>query len=166
GRGVDADGNGDATTYPDDEPLPLMAVDQNLPVVAFGFPFAQDDGVTFGEYGNEEVLLNVLDEYADSETVLWDEGHGQFYDLASHSGFKGYAEENGYTVEATTDLESDLLGPASALVITSPSESFSGSEIDALTDFIDAGGLVVLMDQSDFDNFDQTDNLNALATGI
>ncbi|WP_203230546.1 DUF4350 domain-containing protein [Halorubrum distributum] len=165
-QSVDADGNDDATSYPDDEPLPLMAVDQNLPVVAFGFPFAQDDGVTFGEYGNEEVLLNVLDEYADSETVLWDEGHGQFYDLASHSGFEGYAEENGYTVEATTDLESDLLGPASAIVITSPSESFSGSEIDALTDFIDAGGLVVLMDQSDFSNLDETDNLNALATGI
>ncbi|WP_203229808.1 DUF4350 domain-containing protein [Halorubrum distributum] len=165
-QSVDADGNGDATTYPDDEPLPLMAVDQNLPVVAFGFPFAQDDGVTFGEYGNEEVLLNVLDEYADSETVLWDEGHGQFYDLASHSGFEGYAEENGYDVAATTDLESDLLGPASAIVITSPSESFSGSEITALDDFADAGGLIVLMDQSDFDNFDATDNLNALATGI
>ncbi|EMA57402.1 nuclease [Halorubrum distributum JCM 13561] len=165
-QSVDADGNGDATTYPDDEPLPLMAVDQNLPVVAFGFPFAQDDGVTFGEYGNEEVLLNVLDEYADSETVLWDEGHGQFYDLASHSGFEGYAEENGYDVAATTDLESDLLGPASAIVITSPSESFSGSEITALDDFADAGGLIVLMDQSDFDNFDATDNLNALASGI
>ena len=165
-QSTDADGNGDATAYPDDEPLPLMAVDQNLPVVAFGFPFAQDDGVTFGEYGNEEVLLNVLDEYADSETVLWDEGHGQFYDLASHSGFEGYAEENGYDVAATTDLESDLLGPASAIVITSPSESFSGSEITALDDFADAGGLIVLMDQSDFDNFDATDNLNALASGI
>ncbi|MDV7348732.1 lamin tail domain-containing protein [Halorubrum distributum] len=165
-QSTDADGNDDATTYPDDEPLPLMAVDQNLPVVAFGFPFAQDDGVTFGQYGNEEVLLNVLDEYADSETVLWDEGHGQFYDLASHSGFEGYAEENGYDVAATTDLESDLLGPASAIVITSPSESFSGSEITALDDFADAGGLIVLMDQSDFDNFDATDNLNALASGI
>ncbi|KOX95648.1 DUF4350 domain-containing protein [Halorubrum tropicale] len=164
-QSVDEDGNDDATTYPDDEPLPLMAVDQDLPVVAFGFPFAQND-VTFGEYGNEEVLLNVLDEYADSETVLWDEGHGQFYDLASHSSFEGYAEDNGYDVAATTDLESDLLGPASAIVITSPSDSFSGSEIDALADFADQGGLVVLMDQSDFNNFDATDNLNALATGI
>ena len=165
-QSVDEDGNDDATTYPDDEPLPLMAVDQDLPVVAFGFPFAQDGGVTFGQYGNEEVLLNVLDEYADSETVLWDEGHGQFYDLASHSGFEGYAEDNGYTVEATTDLESDLLGPASAIVITSPSESFTPDELGALDDFADAGGLIVLMDQSDFNDFDQTDNLNALASGI
>ena len=162
---VDEDGNGDATSYPDDEPLPLMAVDQDLPVVAFGFPFAQDD-VRFGQYGNEEVLLNVLDEYADSDTVLWDEGHGQFYDLESHGNFEGYAEENGYDVAATTDLETDLLGPASAVVITSPADSFGGSEIDALADFADAGGLIVLMDQSDFDDFDQTDNLNALANGI
>ncbi|MGM0446745.1 MAG: DUF4350 domain-containing protein [Methanobacteriota archaeon] len=164
-QSTDADGNGDETSYPDDEPLPLMAVDQDLPVVAFGFPFAQDD-VRFGEYGNEEVLLNVLDEYADSDTVLWDEGHDQFYGLDSHSGFASYAGDNGYSVEATTDLESDLLGPASAVVITSPSTSFGGSEIDALASFANAGGLVVLMDQSDFDNFDETDNLNALANGI
>jgi len=162
---VDEDGNDDATSYPDEEPLPLMAVDQERPVVAFGFPFAQD-GIRFGEYGNEEVLLNVLDEYADSDTVLWDEGHGQFYDLASHESFAGYAEDNGYALEATTDLESDLLGPASAIVITSPSDSFSGGEIDALSSFADAGGLIVLTDQSDFDNFDETDNLNALATGL
>ena len=164
-QSTDADGNGDDTSYPDDEPLPLMAVDQDRPVVAFGFPFAQN-GLTFGEYGNEEVLLNVLDEYADSETVLWDEGHGQFYDLDSHSAFADYAEDNGYSVEATSDLETDLLGPASAVVITSPSDSFSGSEIDALASFADAGGLVVLMDQSDFNDFDATDNLNALASGV
>ncbi|QWC20866.1 DUF4350 domain-containing protein [Halorubrum sp. 2020YC2] len=142
-----------------------MAVDQDRPVVAFGFPFAQN-GLTFGEYGNEEVLLNVLDEYADSETVLWDEGHGQFYDLDSHSAFADYAEDNGYSVEATSDLETDLFGSASAVVITSPSDSFSGSEIDALASFADAGGLVVLMDQSDFNDFDATDNLNALASGV
>ena len=162
---IDEDGNDDDTSYPDDEPLPLMAVDQELPVVALGFPFAQNS-IQFGQYGNEEVLLNVLDEYADSDTVLWDEGHDQFYDLDSHGSFATYAEENGYTLEATTNLESDLFGPASAIVITSPSDSFTGSEIDALASFADAGGLVVLMDQSDYNDFDETDNLNALATGI
>ncbi|WP_206662558.1 DUF4350 domain-containing protein [Halorubrum sp. BOL3-1] len=162
---TDADGNGDDTGYPDDEPLPLVAVDQDLPVVAFGFPFAQD-GIGFGDYGNEEVLLNALDEYADSDTVLWDEGHDQFYGLDSHSSFADYADENGYTLEATTDLEGDLLGPASAIVVTSPSDSFTGSEIDALSSFADAGGLIVLMDQSDYNDFDETDNLDALANGI
>ncbi|WP_449272124.1 DUF4350 domain-containing protein [Halorubrum lipolyticum] len=142
-----------------------MAVDQDRPIVAFGVPFATN-GVQFGQYGNEEVLLNVFDAYADSDTVLWDEGHGQFYDLASHESFAGYAEDNGYVVEATTDLEDDLFGPASAIVITSPTDSFSTDELDALASFSDAGGLVVLMDQSDFDNFDETDNLNALANGI
>jgi len=162
---TDADGNADDTSYPDDAPLPLMAVDQDLPVVAFGFPFAQD-GLTFDEYGNEEVLLNVFDEYADSDTVLWDEGHGQFYDLDSHSGFADYTGENGYSVEATTDLESDLPGSASVIVITSPSDSFTGDEIDTLSSFADGGGLIVLMDQSDFNDFDETANLDALANGL
>ncbi|ELZ41824.1 DUF4350 domain-containing protein [Halorubrum tebenquichense] len=162
---TDADGDGDDTNYPDDAPLPLVAVDQDLPVVAFGFPFAQND-VQFVDYGNEEVLLNLLDEYADSDTVLWDEGHDQFYGLDSHSAFADYAGENGYTLESTTDLESDLLGPASAIVITSPSAAFSDDEIGALSSFADAGGLIVLMDQSDYSDFDETGNLNALATGL
>ncbi|WP_198951547.1 DUF4350 domain-containing protein [Halorubrum salipaludis] len=167
---VDEDGNGDDTSYPDDAPLPLMAVDQELPVVAFGFPFAKDD-IQFGSYGNEEVLLNVLDKYAASDTVLWDEGHGQFYTLGQgegdgHNNFESYAEENGYTLEATTELGTDLSGSAGAIVITSPSESFSGSEIDALSMFADAGGLIVLMDQSDYSDYDETDNLNALANGL
>jgi endonuclease YncB( thermonuclease family) len=159
---TDADGNGDAVSYPDSEDLPLMGVDGT--VVAFGFPFAQDD-LTFGRFGNEEVLLNVLDEYAGSGTVLWDEGHGQFYDLASHSSFAGYAEDNGYTVDATSDLAGDL-ADANAAVVTSPADAFSNGELDALADFAADGGLVVLMDQSDFQNFDATDNLNAVAEGL
>ena len=158
----DADGNGDATPYPDGEPLPLVAVDD--PVVAFGFPFAQDD-VNLEQYGNEEVLLNVLDEYAGGGTVLWDEGHGQFYDLASHSAFAGYAENAGYTLDATSSLTTDLPG-ADAVVITSPSDAFTGAETDALSSFADDGGLVVLMHQSDYNDFDETANLDDLAAGI
>jgi endonuclease YncB( thermonuclease family) len=159
---TDADGNGDAVSYPDGEDLPLVAADGS--VVAFGFPFAQD-AVTFGPYGNEEVLLNVLDEYAGSGTVLWDEGHGQYYDLESHSSFAGYAGENGYTVEATSDVLVDLPS-ADAVVVTSPSDSFSDTEVDALSSFADDGGLVVLMDQSDYGDYDQTANLNDLAAGV
>ena len=158
---TDADGNDDAVEYPDGEDLPLVAVDGS--VVAFGFPFAQDD-IDF-QYGNEEVLLNVLDEYAGPGTVLWDEGHGQFYDLGSHASFAGYAEDHGYDVSATEDVEADLDG-ANAVVVTTPSDAFTDSELDALSGFADDGGLVVLMDQSDYNNFDATDNLNEIAGGI
>mgnify|MGYP000342021928 CR=1 FL=1 len=159
---VDEDGNGDATPYSDGESLPLVAADGSL--VAFGFPFAHDD-VSFGEYGNEEVLLNVLDEYAGSGTVLWDEGHGQFYDRSSHSAFADYAEDNGYGVEATSSLAADL-SSASAVVVTTPSDAFSATERNALASFADGGGLVVLMDQSDYEDHDETANLNELAGAL
>ncbi|WP_353634356.1 DUF4350 domain-containing protein [Halobacterium sp. NMX12-1] len=159
---TDADGNGDATAYPDGEPLPLVAADG--PVVAFGVPFAQNS-VNFGEYGNEEVLLNVLDEYAGSGTVLWDESHGQFYDLASHSAFEAYAEENGYEVTAASSLPGNLAG-ASAVVVTSPADAFTDDELSVLSMFASDGGLVVLMDQSDFSDYDQTANLNEVAEAL
>jgi len=159
---TDADGNGDATAYPDGEPLPLIAADG--PVVAFGFPFAQND-VSFGQYGNEEVLLNVLDEHAGSGTVLWDESHGQFYDLASHSSFAGYAESNGYDVTAAASLLGNL-ADASAVVVTSPADAFTDDELSALSSFAGDGGLVVLMDQSDYNDFDQTANLNDVAEAL
>ncbi|CQH59722.1 endonuclease domain protein [Halobacterium hubeiense] len=159
---TDADGNGDATAYPDGEDLPLVAADG--PVVAFGFPFAQND-VSFGQYGNEEVLLNVLDEYAGSGTVLWDESHGQFYDLASHSSFAGYAEENGYEVTAASSLPGNL-ADASAVVVTTPADAFTENELSVLSMFASDGGLVVLMDQSDFSDYDQTANLNEVADAL
>ena len=159
---VDEDGDDDATSYPEGEPLPLVAADGN--VLAFGFPFAQND-VQFEEYGNEELLLNALDEYADGTTVLWDEGHGQFYDLSSHASFAEYADDNGYEVTATTDVAADL-SDAGAVVVTSPTDSFTDAEQTALEEFRADGGLVVLMDQSDFRNFDETANLNELAGAL
>lgn len=159
---IDADGNEDAIAYESTDAIPLMAYDSG--VFAAGVPFVQND-TNFGEYGNEELFLNLLDEYADGSTVLWDEGHGQFYDLSSSSTVEQYAEANGYTVDATSDLTADL-SAAGAIVITSPSDAFSETELSALASFVDDGGLVVLMDQSDFNNFDATDNLNAIATEL
>ncbi|UIO99139.1 thermonuclease family protein [Halobaculum sp. CBA1158] len=158
---VDEDGEGDAVEYPEDRPIPLAGLDGD--VAAFGAPIVQN-GTDFG-YGNEEFVLNVLDRVAGGGTVLWDEGHGQFYDAAAHTAFIDYAELNGYDFEATDDLAGDL-ADADAAVITSPSTAFTDGELDALASFVAGGGGLLVFDQSDFRNFDATDNLNEIAAAL
>ena len=155
---TDSDGNGDAVSY--DGRIPMVAVDGD--VLGFGGPFVTERDY---QYGNEEFLLNALDEHVGGGRVLFDEGHGQFYDLAAYSVFEAYAEDSGYTIEATSALETDL-ATADALVVTSPSQSFSASETEALRSFVDDGGAVFLFHQSDFRDFDETANLNALAEAL
>ncbi len=160
---TDDDGNGDAVAYFDDTPIPLVSVDRG--VYGFGAILLQDSDIDF-DYGNEEFVLNAWDaEMGGSGTVLWDEGHGQFFTLEECSQFRDYAEANGYTVTPTSSLASDLSG-ADAAVITSPAQSFGASELDALATFVADGGALYLHDQSDFDDFDETDNLNEVAARL
>ncbi|USZ67093.1 thermonuclease family protein [Halorussus salilacus] len=157
---VDDDGNGDAYIYDDDTSIPLVSVDDG--VYGFGAIMLEDSQIDF-DYGNEELVLNAWDaEMGGSGTVLWDEGHGQYYDLSSCSKFESYAEDNGYTVNATTSLSSDL-SDADGVVITSPGDAFSSSELSDLADFVSDGGALYLHDQSDYDDNDETQNLNDVA---
>ncbi|MBP1987298.1 DUF4350 domain-containing protein [Halolamina salifodinae] len=158
---TDADGKGDSVDYPADTDIPLVASEGG--VVGFGAPVAQDD-TNFG-YGNEEFVLNVLDAEVGGGTVAFDEGHGQYYGTWEHDQFIEYAEENGYSVEARTDIAATL-GDADAVIITTPSDAFSQEELDALSTFVDDGGSVLLFHQSDFRNFDETANLDAIAAAL
>ncbi len=158
---VDEDGDGDAVDYPDDVEIPLVAVDGD--VVGYGAPLANDDA-NF-DLGNEEFVLNLWDEHVDGDRVVWDEGHDQFYDLSAYDVFTEYAEENGYAVEGTDSL-ADALADADGVVVTSPSRAFDDDETAALSEFLDDGGALFLIDQSDFNGFDETANLNALATAL
>ncbi|MFB6220763.1 MAG: DUF4350 domain-containing protein [Halolamina sp.] len=157
---VDDDGNGDAYLYDASTPIPLASADAG--VYGFGAILLQDSNVKF-EYGNEEFVLNAWDaEMGGSGTVYWDEGHGQNFDLASCSSFENYAESNGYDVQPTTSLSSDLSN-ADGVVITSPSQSFSASELDDLASFVANGGALFLHDQSDYSDYDGTGYLNDIA---
>ncbi|WP_439026172.1 DUF4350 domain-containing protein [Haloarchaeobius sp. DT45] len=159
----DADDDDDAVEYPGR--IPLVAVDESNAgaVAGFGTMLVPDDADF--TTGNEEFVLNVWDDLVGGGTVLWDESHGQFYDLDSFQTFESYAEANGYDVQATGDLTADL-GSADALVVTSPADAFSDAEKSALADFVADGGALLLHDQSDFSNYDQTDNLNAIAEAV
>jgi endonuclease YncB( thermonuclease family) len=161
----DADGNGDAVTYPSETPIPLAASDGR--VAGLGAMLVDDDSGdrTFGS-ANEEFVLNVWDQLVGpGSTVTFDDGHGQFYSSDKFGDFTAYAEENGYTVEATTDLTSVLV-ETDAIVITSPAEAFSDEELTALSTFVDDGGALLCHDQSDYNDFDATDNINAVAEAV
>jgi endonuclease YncB( thermonuclease family) len=164
----DEDGNDDAVSYPEDVDIPVVAVDGG--VVGVTGPFVASD-TNFSEFGNEEFLINLYDQLlGGSGTVLHDEGHGQFYTLAPNGGddfqqFADYAGANGYTYEASSDVAADL-AETDAVVVTSPSDGFTDSELDTLSGFVDGGGVVFLHDQSDFQNFDATDNLNDIASAL
>jgi endonuclease YncB( thermonuclease family) len=158
---VDDDGNGDAYLYDDDTPIPIASADGS--VYGFGAILLQDSQINY-DYGNEEFVLNAWDaEMGGSGTVLWDEGHGQFTTLSDVSKFESYAENNGYSVQATSNLTADLSG-ADAAVITTPSQSFTSSELADLADFVANGGALYLHDQSDYSNYDGTANLNDIAS--
>ena len=160
---VDEDGNGDAVDYPDDVAIPLVAVDGDADVVGYGAPLANDEADF--DAGNEEFVLNLWDEHVDGDRVVWDESHDQFYDLSEYDVFADYAAENGYTVEGTDSL-TDSLSDADGVVVTSPSRAFTDEEAAALRSFVDDGGALFLVDQSDFRDFDETANLNALAASL
>jgi endonuclease YncB( thermonuclease family) len=158
---VDSDGNEDVTSYGSD-PIALVATDDD--VVAIGCPFLTDD--TDFSFGNEEFMLNVWDHVFGGEgTVLWDEGHEQYYHLGRFETFEAYAETQGYTVESTTDMATDLEGVA-GIVITTPTAALSDAELSALSDFVANGGGVILHSQSDYRDFDATANSNAILSEL
>ena len=158
---TDEDGNGDAQPYGDAGAPALVAVADGA--VGIGAPFVTDD--TDFTAGNDEFLLNVWEELIGGGTVLWDEGHDQYYTADEFGSFTDRAAELGYTVESTTELTADLDG-AAALVITSPSNPYTDAELSAIQSFRDDGGTVVLHSQSDYNNFDETDNINAVAAAL
>ncbi|MWG35644.1 DUF4350 domain-containing protein [Halomarina oriensis] len=161
---VNEDGNANDgfVEYPDGTPIPLVTSAGG--VVGFGAPIGQND--TNFNYGNEEFLLNVLDaETGGSGTIAFDFGHDQFYGPWRFEAFLGYAEDNGYDVNWTETLAADL-PDADVAVVTSPSEAFTAAELDAVASFVDDGGTLLLFDQSDFRNFDATDNSNEIAAAV
>lgn len=155
----DSDGNGDAYFYPDGTPIPLAAKDGT--VAGFGSILTADGDVNF-EYGNEEFLVNVIDgDLGGSGTILWDESHNQYWTQSRCSNFASYLESNGYTVRSTSDLSADL-PDADGVIVTSPG-NFSDSELQDVADFVGGGGGLYLFDQSDYNDYDETENLNDIA---
>jgi endonuclease YncB( thermonuclease family) len=141
------------------------------PLVDEGFePDEAGGGPTNDGYQVYPFLTNVIDRLVDdgvSGPVLFDGGHGQFNadfalsaeDVAYYQRYlegqpDGADGSGSIALEGTNHLTDDA-GPAlfdgngdpaaTALVITTPTESFTADERTAVTDFAAAGGAVVLV---------------------
>jgi endonuclease YncB( thermonuclease family) len=141
------------------------------PLIDEGFePDEAEGGPTNDGYQVYPFLTNLIDRLADDGVVgpvLFDGGHGQFNadfalsaeDVAYYQRYlegqpDGTDRSGNIALEGTNDLTDDA-GPAlldgngdpaaSALVITTPTESFTAEERTAVTEFADAGGAVVLI---------------------
>lgn len=152
-----ADWSYDAVDYGSD-PIPLMAVDGA--VAGFGSVLVGDGEVDDG-YDNYGFYLDVWDSLVDGSRVLWDESHGQYWGLDRCSGLASAAADRGYDVRSTWDLEYDLES-ADAVVMTPPTEYIYSDTADALAQFVADGGTVFLHNQSDYNDYDETDRLNFL----
>ncbi|ELZ41825.1 DUF1102 domain-containing protein [Halorubrum tebenquichense] len=153
----------------EDNPIPLVSVDGASPVAGLGTMQLINDETDFGT-GSEEFTLNLMDELIGSGTVLWDESHGQYWTLEddgnnSFEAFADYAGNNGYSLEATDDFEADL-SDAEGVAIGTPADGFTDTELTALSDFVDDGGGLLLLDQSDFGGNEETAALNEIAAEL
>jgi endonuclease YncB( thermonuclease family) len=96
--------------YPDDVAIPVVTEDTTDPVVGFGSAEFVADGNGGFIQDNEMFMANLFDEKISADgdpLVVWDESHGQFWGLGSHSTFEAYAEDQGYDLQASDDLLSD-----------------------------------------------------------
>ena len=145
----------------DDEPVPLWARDGNY--FGSGGLLVQDDEDNCLDYGQDAVLLNIIDSYTGgSGHIVYDESADQAsnYSLdGEFSKFKTWVQDEGYTIEASEDLTDDLDG-ADALLITLPNDEHDDEAVDAIEDFASAGNPVFLFNEAD--SWD-TDDLNYLA---
>lgn len=141
------------------------------PLIDEGFePDEAGGGPTNDGYQVYPFVTNVIDRLADDGVagpVLFDGGHGQFNadfalsaeDVAYYQRYlegqpDGADGAGSIALEGTNDLTDDA-GPAllngngdpaaRALVITTPTESFTAEERTAVTEFADTGGAVVLV---------------------
>lgn len=146
--------------YPDDVPIPLVAVDWN--VVGLAAYLTTDDS-DFD--ANREFLVNAWEErLGGSGSVVYDESHGQDLSLDEYSELASHAEERGFDVTASDDLAADL-ADADLAMVTTPGEAFSEDALDALADFVADGGVLFVHDESDFEGH-STDDLNDLAAAV
>jgi endonuclease YncB( thermonuclease family) len=161
GDGIDADAlfvPSPAESYTDAE---LAALDAHL--ADGGALFLLDEA----EFVNEETAnLNAIADHLDlafrfnADQVEDEENNtGQPFHLATanfNDGFEGF--------------EGRSLENVDGLVVASPGEAFTSGELSAVSAFVDDGGALFLLDESDFGGqgntavgFDETENLNAIA---
>ncbi|MEM4781885.1 MAG: thermonuclease family protein, partial [Halalkalicoccus sp.] len=153
-------------------PSPAEAyTDEELAAVS---AFVENGGVLFlfdeSEFANEETAnLNAI---ADGLDLGFRFNADQVEDGENNAGVEFVPTTTNFNdaFGVFDGLDADGLDDADGLVVPSPTDSFTDAELDALSGFVDSGGALFLLDQSDFGGpgndrtgFDETENLNEIA---
>jgi 2',3'-cyclic-nucleotide 2'-phosphodiesterase (5'-nucleotidase family) len=155
------------------QPVPLVA----LQTVGNGKVFASGGMLVANgyraNYENPQYFTNVLDYLTGSAngTVLFDEGHGQYYNAGGLSQISAFIEARGYTASFTGEhkaLTADRLKNVKVLVITTPDSvgTFTDAELTVLTSYVAGGGNLILLSQTDYNNNSNPTELNRIAAAI
>ncbi|WP_135824764.1 thermonuclease family protein [Halorussus ruber] len=141
--------------------IPLAGVDENANVGVVGSPLIDESyeadegfGTDTSGYENFVFVTNLADYLSDtSGDILIDGGHGQFnadFALSSEDAayYQRYLEGQDVAFEQVNTLSSDNLSRGRALIVTSPTECFSSTEVSNIENFISNGGAVVLLGSS------------------
>ncbi|USZ73486.1 PKD domain-containing protein [Natronosalvus halobius] len=156
---VDEGGDG-LVSYPADVDIPLVAADGG--VVGIGADLATDDSDLDA---NREFLVNAwTDRLGESGSVVFDESHGQALSLSDYSELVSHAEGRGFDVTASGDLAADL-SEADLAMVTTPGEPFSSADLDALSEFVDSGGVIFVHDEADYGGH-STAELNEITAAL
>jgi endonuclease YncB( thermonuclease family) len=158
----------------------LVGVDESTNVAMVGGllideTYESEEGfpVDTADYGNFPFLTNLLDALGTTTSgpVLIDGGHGQFGSDAALSSedaayYQRYLEGQGIDFQQRNDLATADLASARAIIVTTPVSSFTTDEVNALTEFLEAGGAVVLIGASNGDPTALNDLASALGTDL
>jgi 2',3'-cyclic-nucleotide 2'-phosphodiesterase (5'-nucleotidase family) len=154
-------------------PVPLVA----LQTVGSGKVFASGAMLVANgyraNYENPQYFTNVLDYLTGtaSGTVLFDEGHGQYYNAGGLSQISAFIEARGYVASFTGEnkaLTADRLKNVKVLVITTPGSvgAYTAAELAVIQNFVAGGGSVILLSQTDYNNNSNPTELNTIAAAI
>lgn len=155
------------------KPIPLAAMQQvgSGHAVGVGATLVANGYRT--SYQNPQWFTNLLDRLTGTygTTVLFDEGHGQYYNASRMSTIAGFISDRGYTPTFTgagTRLTAERLAGIRVLVISTPGSvgAYTADELNVIRDFVATGGSVILLSQTDYNNNSNPTELNTIAAAI
>lgn len=124
---------------PEGVEIPLISQDPDQPVVGIGTTEFVENGRGGFRFDNEEFLLNLFDEKITSEaetaTVGYDEGHGQFLSADEFSIFANYVADHGYEIEGSDTLFDDVVAlefPSTASQVDPDGEALTDESVIAV----------------------------------
>jgi 2',3'-cyclic-nucleotide 2'-phosphodiesterase (5'-nucleotidase family) len=124
-------------------------------------------------YQNPQYFTNLLDRLTGtaSGTVLFDEGHGQYYGSGNLSQIANFITDRGYTAifsGENTALTAAKLQNVKVLVITTPGSvgAYTADELTVLQNYVAAGGNLIMLSQTDYNNNSNPTELNTIAAAV